>query len=42
MHPGGINALLTDGSVRFLSNGINFANFQAMCVRNDGLPTVDP
>jgi hypothetical protein len=31
--------LLTDGSVRFVSDSVSFTNFQLMCVRNDGLPT---
>ncbi len=42
MHPGGINALFTDGSVKFIPNGTNFANFQALCVRNDGIVTTEP
>jgi hypothetical protein len=29
--------LTTDASVRFVSNGMDFVNFQKMCVRNDGL-----
>ena len=36
-HTGGINALMTDGSVRFVIQTIDFVNFQKMCVRNDGL-----
>lgn len=36
-HSGGINMLTTDASVRFVSNGMDFVNFQKMCVRNDGL-----
>ncbi len=41
-HTNGLNMLATDGSVRYVSNSTNFANFKAMCVRNDGLVTVDP
>ena len=36
-HTGGINALMTDGSGRFVIQTIDFVNFQKMCVRNDGL-----
>lgn len=36
-HPNGINALMGDGSVRFVNQTIDFFNFQKMCVRNDGL-----
>ncbi len=38
-HTGGINVLMTDGAVRFAGDTINFANFQRLCVRNDGLTT---
>ncbi len=41
-HPGGINVIYTDASVHFISDNTNFANFQAMCVRNDGLVTEEP
>ena len=36
-HTGGINVLMTDGSVIFIPNSLDFAMFQRMCVRNDGL-----
>jgi len=36
-HTGGINVVLTDGSVRFVSDAISFNAFQAACTRNDGL-----
>jgi prepilin-type N-terminal cleavage/methylation domain-containing protein/prepilin-type processing-associated H-X9-DG protein len=36
-HSGGINVALTDGSVRFVSDSIDFVNFQKLCVRDDGL-----
>jgi prepilin-type N-terminal cleavage/methylation domain-containing protein len=36
-HTGGINALMTDASVRFVSDSGDFANFQKACVRDDGL-----
>ncbi len=35
-HVGGVHALFTDGSVRFISDNMNFANFQKLCVRDDG------
>jgi prepilin-type N-terminal cleavage/methylation domain-containing protein/prepilin-type processing-associated H-X9-DG protein len=36
-HTGGINALAVDGSVRFVNDGVDFATFQRLCARNDGL-----
>ena len=36
-HTNGLNMLRTDGSVQFVSGSMNFATFQNMCVRNDGL-----
>jgi prepilin-type N-terminal cleavage/methylation domain-containing protein/prepilin-type processing-associated H-X9-DG protein len=36
-HSNGLNMLRTDGSVQFVSSSMNFATFQAMCSRNDGL-----
>jgi prepilin-type processing-associated H-X9-DG protein len=35
-HPGGVNVLFCDGSVQFLSNGVDFKNLQAMATRNGG------
>ena len=32
-HPGGVNVLLGDGSVRFISNGITLASWQALSTR---------
>jgi prepilin-type processing-associated H-X9-DG protein len=29
-HPGGVNVLLADGSVRFIQQGINLATWQAL------------
>ena len=40
-HPGGINGLMTDGSVRFFSDGMDFPTFQNVCVRDDGIPIGD-
>jgi prepilin-type N-terminal cleavage/methylation domain-containing protein/prepilin-type processing-associated H-X9-DG protein len=38
-HPGGVNALLADGSVRFVSNGIDLATWRALgtCCGNEVL-----
>ena len=36
-HPQGINALLTDGSVRFVSDNMPLTTLQQACVRNDGM-----
>jgi len=41
-HSGGINVLLTDGSVRFLTSSVDFNVFQAACARNDGLASSLP
>ena len=35
-HPGGINALMTDGTVRYVRDSIDFVTFQRACSRNDG------
>jgi prepilin-type N-terminal cleavage/methylation domain-containing protein/prepilin-type processing-associated H-X9-DG protein len=35
-HTGGINVSFTDGSVRFISDNIDFLNFRKLCVRDDG------
>lgn len=35
-HPGGVNILLTDGSVNFLSETANRTVLQYMCMRSDG------
>jgi prepilin-type N-terminal cleavage/methylation domain-containing protein/prepilin-type processing-associated H-X9-DG protein len=36
-HTGGINVLFGDGSVRFITNSFDFAMFQRLCTRADGL-----
>ncbi|CAN5511631.1 DUF1559 domain-containing protein [soil metagenome] len=36
LHTGGVNALLGDGAVRFVSNGIEFATWQALGTRATG------
>jgi len=36
-HTNGINALMTDGSVRFVSNSVDFAAWQRACTRDDSL-----
>ena len=35
-HTGGIHATLGDGTVRFISNNIDFVMFQRLCARDDG------
>ncbi len=35
-HPGGVNVLLADGSVRFLKNSTNVATLAALCTRKGG------
>lgn len=35
-HKGGHNILLTDGSVRFLSENVDFLTYRQLCVRDDG------
>lgn len=35
-HEGGIHGLLTDGSVRFISENIDFPTYLKLCVRDDG------
>tara|TARA_R110002095_G_scaffold200403_1_gene180623 strand:+ start:1727 stop:2761 length:1035 start_codon:yes stop_codon:yes gene_type:complete len=37
-HEGGIHVLLTDGSVHFISENIDFTTYTQLCVRDDGNP----
>lgn len=37
-HTGGIHGLLADGSVRFISNNIDFNTLVNLCSKNDGVP----
>ena len=37
-HVGGCNFAMADGSVHFVSETIDFSTYQALAVRNDGLP----
>jgi prepilin-type N-terminal cleavage/methylation domain-containing protein len=41
-HTGGISALFTDGTVRFVPSSTDFLNFQRLCCRDDGAPVVEP
>jgi len=38
MHTGGLFILLTDGSVRFLSENVDFQNLKKLAMRDDGQP----
>jgi prepilin-type N-terminal cleavage/methylation domain-containing protein/prepilin-type processing-associated H-X9-DG protein len=38
MHPGGVNALLADGSVRFLQENIDPIVMRYLCTRSEGAP----
>jgi len=41
-HPGGIQVGMTDASVQYVSQTIDFNSLQRACVRNDGIPNVFP
>ncbi|WP_153558713.1 DUF1559 family PulG-like putative transporter [Roseimaritima sediminicola] len=41
MHPGGVNAVLGDGSVRFITETVNLLTFQRLGNRRDGEPLGD-
>jgi prepilin-type N-terminal cleavage/methylation domain-containing protein len=41
MHSGGVNALIGDGTVRFIQENINLLTFQRLGNRNDGNPIGD-
>jgi prepilin-type processing-associated H-X9-DG protein len=36
VHAGGANVLVADGSVKFISNSIDFTTFKSLAVRDDG------
>lgn len=38
-HPGGCNTVLSDGSVRFLSDTINYTTLRYLVTRGEGIPT---
>ncbi len=40
-HSGGIHGLLADGSVRFISNNVDFNTLVNLCSKNDGVPMGD-
>ncbi len=40
-HTGGVNTLLGDGSVRFVTNSFDFVMLQRMCTKADGLTITD-
>jgi prepilin-type N-terminal cleavage/methylation domain-containing protein/prepilin-type processing-associated H-X9-DG protein len=40
-HPGGVNALLGDGSVSYLNDNTNLSVLAAYCIRNDGKALAD-
>ena len=37
-HSGGINVGLADGSVRFITDNIDFTTYRRLCTRDDGQP----
>jgi prepilin-type processing-associated H-X9-DG protein len=40
-HPGGVNALLMDGSSRFFSNSVSLALWRALGTRQGGKPITE-
>ena len=37
-HPGGVNFMMCDGSVRFIGNNVDMQTFRRLCNRDDGVP----
>ena len=37
-HPGGCNAVLCDGSVRFLAEGLDYKTLRCLVTRAEGVP----
>ncbi len=42
MHPGGLNVVMTDGAVKFISSTIDYVNLTRLAVRNDRQPVNVP
>jgi prepilin-type processing-associated H-X9-DG protein len=42
MHQGGANFAMGDGSVRFLTDGLDLVTLQRLCMHQDGAPVSVP
>jgi hypothetical protein len=42
MHPGGINVVMSDASVKYFNDSIDYLNLARLCVRDDGDPVKVP